>query len=97
MFLDCFDASILSFLSTFFFFLAAHAINSPRFDGFCKRLKGLFDNIDHQLLMKAVRKHTDNRWILLYIERWLTGPIQLEDGSVIARNRGVPQGAMLLT
>ena len=44
-------------------------------------IKGLFDNIDHQLLMKAVTKHTDNRWMLLYIERWLTGPIQLEDGS----------------
>lgn len=58
-------------------------------------IKGLFDNIDHQLLMKAVTKHTDNRWMLLYIERWLTGPIQLEDGSVIARNRGVPQGGVI--
>ncbi len=58
-------------------------------------IKGLFDNIDHQLLMKAVKKHTDNRWLLLYIERWLTGPIQLEDGTTINRNRGVPQGGVI--
>ena len=58
-------------------------------------IKGLFDNIDHDLLMKAVRKHTDNRWLLLYIERWLTGPIQLEDGTTTARTRGVPQGGVV--
>ncbi len=58
-------------------------------------IKGLFDNIDHQLLMKAVKKHTDNRWILLYIERWLTGPIQLEDGTTVNRSRGVPQGGVI--
>ena len=38
-------------------------------------IKGLFDNINHELLMKAVRKHTDKRWLILYIERWLTAPI----------------------
>ena len=37
-------------------------------------IKGFFDNIDHDLMMKAVRKHTDNKWILLYIERWLKAP-----------------------
>ena len=57
-------------------------------------IKGLFDNIDHQLLMKAARKHTDNRWVLLYIERWLTAPIELEDGAIMVRRRGVPQGAL---
>jgi RNA-directed DNA polymerase len=45
-------------------------------------------------LMKAVKKHTDNRWLLLYIERWLTGSIQLEDGTTINRKRGVPQGGV---
>ena len=34
-------------------------------------IKGLFDNLDHQLVMRAVRKHTDCKWVLLYIERWL--------------------------
>lgn len=42
---------------------------------------GLFDNLDHSLLMKAVKHHTDNRWIILYIERWLTTPMQLPDGT----------------
>ena len=37
-------------------------------------IKGFFDNIDHELLMKAVRKHTDSKWILLYVERWLEAP-----------------------
>ena len=58
-------------------------------------IKGLFDNIDHELLMKAVRKHTDNRWLILYIERWLTGPIQRTDGSTVDRTRGVPQGGVI--
>ncbi len=58
-------------------------------------IKGLFDNIDHELLMKAVRRHTNNRWLTLYIERWLTAPIQQEDGTIIARKRGVPQGGVI--
>jgi RNA-directed DNA polymerase len=58
-------------------------------------IKGLFDNIDHRLLMKAVRKHADNRWLLLYIERWLTAPIELEDGAIMVRKRGVPQGGVI--
>ena len=58
-------------------------------------IKGLFDNIDHQLLMKAVKKHTDNRWLILYIERWLKGPIAREDGTIISRETGVPQGGVI--
>lgn len=58
-------------------------------------IKGLFDNIDHRLLMEAVRKHTHNRWLLLYIERWLTAPIKLEDGAIMIRKRGVPQGGVI--
>lgn len=45
--------------------------------------------------MKAVRRHTDNRWLILYIERWLTAPIQQEDGTIITRERGVPQGGVI--
>lgn len=37
-------------------------------------IKGMFDNIDHELLMRAVRKHTNSKWIILYIERWLKAP-----------------------
>ena len=55
-------------------------------------IKGLFDNIEHGLLMKAVRKHTDNKWVILYIERWLKAPLQLKDGSLVERSKGTPQG-----
>jgi len=54
-------------------------------------IKGLFDNIDHTLLLRAVRKHVTCKWALLYIERWLTAPMVQEDGTIIARNRGTPQ------
>jgi len=58
-------------------------------------IKGLFDNIDHDLLLKAVRKHTDNKWILLYIERWLKTPMQLPDGSLQEKTKGVMQGGVI--
>lgn len=58
-------------------------------------IRGLFDNIDHQLLMKAVKKHTDNPWLLLYIERWITAAVQQLDGGVVARDRGVQQGGVI--
>ena len=57
-------------------------------------IKGLFDNIDHELLLKAVKKHTDNKWVILYIERWLKAPIQLPDGSLVERTKGTPQGGL---
>lgn len=58
-------------------------------------IRGLFDNIDHHLLMKAVRKHTDNPWLLLYIERWITASVLQLDGGVVARDRGVQQGGVI--
>lgn len=58
-------------------------------------IKGLFDNLDHELLMKAVRKHTDNKWVILYIERWLKTPLQLPDGSLQAKTKGVMQGGVI--
>lgn len=57
-------------------------------------IKGLFDNIDHDLLMRAVRKHTDCKWILLYIERWLRAPFQ-KDGILVERTKGTPQGGVI--
>jgi len=57
-------------------------------------IKGFFDNIDHSLMMHAVRKHTDCRWVLLYVERWLKAPVELEDGSRTPRDRGTPQGGV---
>jgi RNA-directed DNA polymerase len=58
-------------------------------------IKGFFENIDHGLLMKAVRKHTDSRWILLYVERWLKAPAQQPDGTLVQRDRGTPQGGVV--
>ncbi len=58
-------------------------------------VRGFFDNIDHELMLKAVRKHTDCKWVLLYIERWLTVPAQLEDGSLEQREKGTPQGGVI--
>ena len=58
-------------------------------------VKGLFDNIDHDLLMRAVRKHCDIPWVRLYVERWLTVPWQSVDGEVVARTRGTPQGGVI--
>jgi group II intron reverse transcriptase/maturase len=57
-------------------------------------IKGLFDNLPHDLLMKAVRKHVQCEWALLYIERWLTAPMD-KDGINIERTRGTPQGGVL--
>jgi RNA-directed DNA polymerase len=58
-------------------------------------IKGFFDNIDHSLMMRAVSKHTDCPWMLLYIERWLKAPVEAEDGTLIARDRGTPQGGVI--
>lgn len=58
-------------------------------------IKGLFDNIDHELLMKAVRKHTQEPWIMLYIERWLKTPFVTETKEVIERKSGTPQGGII--
>jgi RNA-directed DNA polymerase len=58
-------------------------------------IRGLFDNLDHQLLMKAVKHHTDNKWVTLYIERWLTTPMQMPDGSLREKTRGVMQGGVI--
>ena len=57
-------------------------------------IKGLFDNIDHDLLLKAVRRHVTCEWALLYIERWLTAPME-RDGVRQERTRGTPQGGVI--
>jgi RNA-directed DNA polymerase len=57
-------------------------------------IKGLFDNIDHQLLMKAVKHHVKEKWAILYIERWLKAPMN-QDGKEIPRERGTPQGGVI--
>ena len=58
-------------------------------------VKGLFDAIDHGLLLRAVYKHTDCRWVRLYIERWLKAPFQQADGELVERDSGTPQGGVV--
>jgi len=57
-------------------------------------IKGFFDNLDHELVMRAVRRYTDCRWVLLYIERWLKAPAVQPDGQVVPKDKGTPQGGV---
>lgn len=58
-------------------------------------IKGFFDNIDHRLMMLAVEKHTQEKWILLCIERWLKAPVLMPDGETVKRELGTPQGGVI--
>lgn len=58
-------------------------------------IKGLFDHIDHDLLMKALRHHCKIRWVLLYVERWLKAPLMSSEGELFAREVGTPQGGVI--
>jgi len=58
-------------------------------------VRKLFDNIDHSLLLRAVRKHTECKWVRLYIERWLKAPMQMPDGTLVRRTKGTPQGGVV--
>src|SRR5215472_17711724 len=55
-------------------------------------IRGFFDNIDHELMNRAVRKHAKEKWMVLYIERWLTAPMQEEDGQLVTRDKGHTSG-----
>jgi group II intron reverse transcriptase/maturase len=58
-------------------------------------IKGFFDNLDHELVLKAVRHHTKERWVLMYVERWLKAPIEKPDGTQEKREKGTPQGGVI--
>ena len=57
-------------------------------------IKAFFDNLDQSLLLRAVKKHASQRWMVLYIERWLKAPVQEEDGRLVPREKGTPQGGV---
>jgi RNA-directed DNA polymerase len=56
-------------------------------------IQKFFDTVDHDLMLKAVRAHTDQQWVVLYVQRWLSAPLQRPDGVLEARDRGTPQGS----
>ena len=58
-------------------------------------VRSFFDTLDHRLVLKAVAHHTCERWILLYVQRWLQAPLQRQDGTLVARDRGTPQGSAI--
>jgi RNA-directed DNA polymerase len=58
-------------------------------------IKGLFDNIDHDLLLRALERHTECRWVMLYVRRWLNAPLQKADGTLVERTKGTPQGGVV--
>ncbi|MCA1706958.1 MAG: group II intron reverse transcriptase/maturase [Actinobacteria bacterium] len=58
-------------------------------------IRAFFDSVPWDLILKAVAHHTDLSWVLLYVERWLKAPLRLEDGSLLERDRGTPQGSSI--
>jgi len=58
-------------------------------------IKGFFDTIDHELLMRALARHTREGWVLLYVRRWLQAPVELADGQTQVRAMGTPQGGVI--
>ena len=58
-------------------------------------IQGFFDNIPQDLLLRAVKKHAKEPWIVRYIERWRQAPGQEQDGQLVPRERGTPQGGVI--
>jgi len=58
-------------------------------------IRAFFDTVPWDLVLKAVAHHTDQKWILLYVQRWLEAPLQRQDGTLVARDRGTPQGSAI--
>ncbi len=58
-------------------------------------IQKFFDTIPHSLILRAVRRHTQLKWLFLYVQRWLEAPLQREDGSLVARDQGSPQGSAI--
>ncbi len=56
-------------------------------------VRAFFDSVDHSRMLKAVQRHTDAKWVLLYVARWLKAPMRQPDGTLAARDRGTPQGS----
>ena len=58
-------------------------------------IRAFFDSLDHDLVLRVVAKHTNLPWVLLYVRRWLQAPLQHSDGTLVARDRGTPQGSAI--
>jgi RNA-directed DNA polymerase len=58
-------------------------------------IKGFFDNISHEILMRLLQQHTQENWVLMYVSRWLKAGVEQEDGSIVGRTKGTPQGGVV--
>lgn len=58
-------------------------------------IKGFFDNISHDIMLELLAQHTQEKWVLIYVERWLKAGVEQEDGSITARVKGTPQGGVI--
>lgn len=59
-------------------------------------IKGFFDNIDHHKMMLAIEKHVPERWVRLYIARWLASPVMTKSGNLVSnQGKGTPQGGVI--
>lgn len=58
-------------------------------------IKGFFDNLDHELVMRAVERHTEIKWLHLYVRRWLKAPVEHVGGKIEERTQGTPQGGVI--
>lgn len=58
-------------------------------------IKGFFDNISHIILLELLQKHIQEKWVLMYVERWLKAGVEQKDGSIAARTKGTPQGGVI--
>jgi len=58
-------------------------------------IKGFFDNVVWELVMKAVEKHAEEKWVILYVKRWLECPVFTKAGDLLYRCKGTAQGASI--
>lgn len=58
-------------------------------------IKGFFDNIDHKLLLKAVQHYCKEKWVLIYVERWMKAGVMQADGTLRSNLNGTPQGGVI--
>jgi RNA-directed DNA polymerase len=52
-----------------------------------------FDTVPWDLMLRALASHTDQKWVLMYVQRWLEAPMRMGGGSLVPRDMGTPQGS----
>ena len=56
-------------------------------------VRSFFDSVPWDLMLRAVARHTDQKWVLMYVERWLEAPMRMANGTLVSRVKGTPQGS----